>query len=169
MVYGIAFWPRSVGDKMRQTYGFADSKKLTEQQRDELFAEILRMDKSELGQIADPISPQTISNDMMAENHLGGRNLNRISYDSAFGTLLKVLKMGFKVDRIICDQVGPPKTQERELRQYCQGFLNEKTKIICESKADDTYPVVSAASIVAKVTRDNFLRTWEFKEQTRAL
>ena len=61
------------------------------------------MDKTELGQIADPISPQTISNDMMAENHLGGRNLNRISYDSAFGTLLKVLKMGFKVNRIICD------------------------------------------------------------------
>ena len=30
MVYGIAFWPVAVGDKMRQTYGFADSKKLTE-------------------------------------------------------------------------------------------------------------------------------------------
>ena len=92
---------------------------------------------------------------MMAENHLGGRNLNRISYDSAFSTLLKVIKMGFKVEKIICDQVGPPKTHERELRTYCQGFLSEETVVICESKADDTYPVVSAASIVAKVTRDN--------------
>lgn len=91
---------------------------------------------------------------MMAENHMGGRNLNRMSYDAAFSMLVKVLKMGFKVDRIICDQVGPPSTHERELRMYCGSHLDEKTQIICESKADDTYPIVSAASICAKVTRD---------------
>ena len=85
------------------------------------------MDKTELGQIADPIMPETISNDMMAENHLGGRNLNRMSYDSAFSSLLKILKMGFQVERIICDQVGPPKTHERELRQYCEGYLSPST------------------------------------------
>jgi len=112
------------------------------------------MDKTELGYLTDALNPQTISNEMMAETHLGGRNLNRLSYDSAFGILLKVLKMGFKVSRIICDQVGPPKTHEKELRDYCKGYLDQETEIICESKADDTYPVVSAASICAKVTRD---------------
>lgn len=30
MVYGCAFWPESVGKQMRQKYGFADSKQLTE-------------------------------------------------------------------------------------------------------------------------------------------
>ena len=114
--------------------------------------------------MADPIDPQVISNDMKAENHLGGRNLNRMSYDSAFGKLLKVLKMGFKVQRIICDQVGPPKTQEREIRIFCEGYIDSETQIICESKADDTFPVVSAASIVAKVTRDSILRDWVFTE-----
>lgn len=34
-----------------------------------------------------------------------------------------------------------------------------------ESKADDTYPVVSAASICAKVTRDHELRDFQFREQ----
>jgi len=33
-----------------------------------------------------------------------------------------------------------------------------------ESKADDTYPIVSAASICAKQTRDHTLRDWQFEE-----
>ena len=55
------------------------------------------MDKTELGYLTDALDPRMISGDMMAENHMGGRNLNRMSYDSAFGMLLKVIKMGFKV------------------------------------------------------------------------
>ena len=139
---------------MRKKFGFTDSKKLTEKQRDDLWKHILSMEKTELGYMVAVIDPTVISSDMLAENHLGGRNLNRLSYDAAFGMLLRVLKMGFRVDRIICDQVGPPATHCRELRQYCEGYLDESTQIICESKADDTYPVVSAASICAKVPRD---------------
>ena len=154
MVYGLAFWPTSVGTEMRRKFGFADSKKLTEKQRDDLFEKIVEMDKTELGYITAVLDPALISSDMLAENHLGGRNLNRMSYDAAFGALLRVLKMGFRVDRIICDQVGPPKTHCFELRQFCEGYLDEATEVICESKADDTYPIVSAASICAKVTRD---------------
>ena len=37
--------------------------------------------------------------------------------------------------------------------------------MVVESKADDTYPVVSAASICAKVTRDHALNDFEYKEK----
>ena len=30
MVYGCAWWPVSVGDKMREDYGFVDSKQIPE-------------------------------------------------------------------------------------------------------------------------------------------
>ena len=30
MVYGLAFWPVTVAEEMKQTYQFADSKKLSE-------------------------------------------------------------------------------------------------------------------------------------------
>jgi len=35
---------------------------------------------------------------------------------------------------------------------------------VVESKADDKFPVVSAASIAAKVVRDKELKDWAFKE-----
>jgi hypothetical protein len=38
----------------------------------------------------------------------GGKNLNSISFDAALGLIENVVKMGFKVNRIICDTVGPP-------------------------------------------------------------
>lgn len=37
--------------------------------------------------------------------------------------------------------------------------------MVSESKADDTYPIVSAASICAKVMRDKLLEEWEFNEE----
>ena len=52
---------------------------------------------------------------------------------------------------------------------YVLDVLDPDTEIICESKADDTYTVVSAASIVAKYTRDKILADWVYREQKIAL
>ena len=43
-------------------------------------------------------------------------------------------------------------------------FSHEDIKFKVESKADDSYKCVSAASIVAKVHRDRMLKDWEFVE-----
>jgi len=40
------------------------------------------------------------------------------------------------------------------MKELCGSLLTDDIDIRSESKADDKYPVVSAASIVAKVSRD---------------
>ena len=122
------------------------------------------MDKSELGYIPAVINPDVMSNKMLAENHLGGLNLNDQSYEIAFDALKQILQMGFKVKRIIADQVGPPGKQEFVMKKIVGYNLIRDIEIKCERKADDKYPVVSAASIVAKVTRDRSLHNWNYPE-----
>jgi len=50
------------------------------------------------------------------------------------------------------------------MRDRCGSLMPHDIIIKSESKADDKYPVVSAASIVAKVSRDELLAQWVFKE-----
>ena len=40
LVYGCSFWPVTVGEAMREKFGFIDSKKTTEEQRDTMFKQI---------------------------------------------------------------------------------------------------------------------------------
>ncbi len=63
------------------------------------------------------------------------------------------------VFQVFVDTVGPPEKYRAKLSE-----LFPQLEITVESKADANYPVVSAASVVAKVTRDAVLRRWRFLE-----
>jgi ribonuclease H2 subunit A len=105
----------------------------------------------ELGFFTSVLHAEYLSNTMKAENGRGGKNLNKISHDTAIDLINKVKSCGVNLKRVILDTVGQPESYKRLLRER----LNDPNlEIIVESKADSTYPVVSAASIAAKVTRD---------------
>jgi len=55
--------------------------------------------------------------------------------------------------------VGDPEKYQIKLTEKFPGI-----KFVVAKKADSLYPVVSGASIVAKVTRDRALRNWVFDE-----
>lgn len=61
--------------------------------------------------------------------------------------------------QIYVDTVGPPSSYQAKLCRVFPGI-----DITVAKKADSTYPIVSAASIVAKVTRDAILKNWAFAE-----
>ncbi len=46
---------------------------------------------------------------------------------------------------------------ERHFRQMVSGRLSYNPQMVCEHKADDHYPIVSAASIIAKTNRDRIV------------
>lgn len=165
MVYGAAFWPAKDGNfskDMKSKYGFADSKQLSEAQRERIFEKIKETQFQDIGFFATVLTAEYISNSMQAENGNGGKNLNKISHDTAIDLIKKVRDtLGFKVRRVYLDTVGDPKKYKQIIEHALGGTA---TEITVESKADDTYPVVSAASICAKVTRDHELRDFKFLE-----
>ncbi|GAB2302732.1 hypothetical protein Dimus_036727 [Dionaea muscipula] len=86
-------------------------------------------------------------------------NLNEISHESAMGLVTKVLNMGVLLTEVYIDTVGDADKYTIKLAQRFPSI-----KFVVAKKADSLYPVVSGASIVAKVTRDRALRDWIFDE-----
>ncbi|KAF5275894.1 hypothetical protein FQR65_LT04133 [Abscondita terminalis] len=155
MVYGIAFCPLEKSEILK-TFECADSKALTEEKRDAIFTKLCG-NTEVVGWAVDVISPNYISNSMLSRTK---HSLNAVSTDSAVGLIKAVEKAGVNIDHIYVDTLGskPEKYQAFLLNLF------PNYKITVAKKADSTYPIVSAASICAKVTRDHALQVWKFKE-----
>merc|ERR1719491_1841921 len=156
MLYGACMCPESKLSDLQST-GVFDSKQLTDEQRRELFAVIKKSDYLEW--IIDSIPADWMSDMMIRENRF---SLNEISHNSAMDMIQKALDNGFNVTHVFLDTVGPPESYEQKLRNHFMGF---DIKFTVAKKADALYPVVSAASICAKVTRDDILENWTFVER----
>ncbi|XP_004497147.1 ribonuclease H2 subunit A [Cicer arietinum] len=153
MVYGCLYCPRSY-QKTLSSLSFADSKTLKEEKREELF-ETLKANDS-IGWAVDVIDPKELSAKMLKKSKI---NLNEISHDSAMGLVDRVLKMGVLLTEVYIDTVGDPGKYEMKLSKKFPSI-----KFVVAKKADSLYPVVSGASIVAKVTRDRAIREWVLDE-----
>lgn len=154
MVYGIAFCPLSKADKLVDLK-CADSKVLNEVKRDNIFTEILKSN-DEVGWAVEVISPNSICNSMFSRSKI---SLNQVSMDSAIGLIRQAISAGVNLAEIYVDTVGPPEKYQAYLTSLFPAYIIKVAK-----KADSTYPIVSAASICAKVTRDHTLQTWVFQE-----
>lgn len=119
-----------------------DSKLLTREEREFLYKKILKIsDKYKI------IITQPQEIDKAVHGH-DGLNLNRLEAKKSAEILNE-----FNPDKAIVDC---PSNNIEAFRIYLKRLLkNKKIELVLEHKADVNYPVVSAASILAKVTRDN--------------
>ncbi|EDW45393.1 ribonuclease H2 subunit A [Drosophila sechellia] len=157
MVYGISYCPLE-RNKALEDLGCADSKQLTEGKRDIIFNDINTKEyaTSCVGWAVEIISPNTISTSMYRRSKC---SLNEVSMDSAMGLIQQAIDAGVNIAEVYVDTVGPPEKYQEKLLKRFPNF-----KITVAKKADSTYPIVSAASICAKVTRDHALKVWSFPE-----
>ncbi len=119
--------------------GVRDSKQLSPRQREALFDRIKETAKQFEIII---IYPKEIDDVLESED----LNLN----------WLEAIKSAQLIESLRCDKVilDCPSTNIEAYTDYVNKLLKKKVKVIAEHKADENYPVVSAASILAKVTRD---------------
>ncbi|TKY87593.1 hypothetical protein EX895_003607 [Sporisorium graminicola] len=158
LVYGIAYCPVSYQDDLKQI-GFADSKALTAERRDTLLSALID-DSTHLGWAVRVMAPQDISAGMLRRRPV---NLNAQSSAATVSLIAGVLESGVDVTEIYVDTVGDPKSYSRLLSSQFPRHPHIKWTVT--SKADAIYPIVGAASIAAKVTRDRCIEGWRYAEQ----
>ncbi|XP_003797965.1 ribonuclease H2 subunit A isoform X1 [Otolemur garnettii] len=155
MVYAICYCPLSHLADL-EALKVADSKTLSESERNRLFAK-MEEDRDFVGWALDVLSPNLISTSMLGRVKY---NLNSLSHDTATALIQYALDQGVKVSQVFVDTVGMPETYQKRLQQCFPGI-----KVTVKAKADSLYSVVSAASICAKVARDQAVRNWRFVER----
>ena len=106
-----------------------------------------------MGWCVKVVTPQYISNCMLRRHKY---NLNALSYDTVYYLLEQVKAAGVMVQHVYVDTLGKPESYKRLLSERFPRF-----EFTVSSKADSIYPIVGAASIFAKVTRDWNLEKWQ--------
>jgi len=122
--------------------GVKDSKLLSPSRREALAAEIKRIAKKH---VVVKLSPAEIDRVVMT-----GMKLHRLNW-------LEAQAMARVIELLHPDiaYVDASDVLEERFKQQILEFLPFKIEIVSEHKADRKYPVVSAASIIAKVERDH--------------
>lgn len=158
MVYAATYCPKSCEPALN-ALGADDSKQLSEQQRENLRHKI---DSAPfLRSVSRVLSAHELSVKMLRKVK---HNLNLISHETALSLVRQAMDEGANISEIYVDTVGNPDIYAQKFRD---AFPNLK-KIVVAKKADSTYRIVGAASIVAKTTRDRAIRDWVFPEEQRS-
>lgn len=151
MVYGVFYLPVDVHSSLlTQTYHFNDSKQLTPVVRTNLTKRLCTSGTDldvNCGWAVTSLSAADISANMLRAG--GSYNLNAQAMDATIELIRGVLERGVNVQEIYIDTIGQPAVYQRKLER-----IFPTTKITVAKKADSLFPCVSAASVVAKVTRD---------------
>jgi ribonuclease HII len=121
--------------------GVKDSKLLSPKKRENLSKEIARLAEKH---VTLKLLPKEI--DHVVESNRKLHKLNRLEAHS-MAQIINALKP----DEVYVDAAD---VLEDRFKHHIQEDLVVKTKVISRHKADKIYPVVSAASIIAKVERD---------------
>ncbi|NXD46729.1 RNH2A Ribonuclease, partial [Copsychus sechellarum] len=141
MVYAACYCPVEKLPEL-EALGVADSKTLSEAERERRLG-LLEAAGDFVGWGLQVLPPALISACMQQRAKY---NLNELSHDTAAELIQFALDSGVQVTQVFLDTVGPAERYQAKLQQR---FPN--LGVTVRPKADALFPVVSAASICAKV------------------
>jgi len=133
--------------ELLKSLGVKDSKELTRKQREDIYNEVTKLTYKYKYII---IGPKTI------DYYVYKNKLNYLELEN----MIKIIEE-IKPDKVIIDF---PVVNMKKVIEYIKNNLKINIELVVENRADKNYPVVSAASIIAKVIRDKEID--KIKEKT---
>lgn len=143
VVAGVAFKTENL--HFLDELGVKDSKLLSPKKREALYTEIINL--TEKHQTIKVLPSQI---DKAVESSRKLHKLNRLEAQ----TMAEIIE-ALKPDEVYVDAAD---VLEYRFKHHIQECLTIKTRIISKHKADRIFPIVSAASIIAKVERDQEIK-----------
>lgn len=129
------------GVKKLKELGVRDSKTLTARRRDQLYPEILKA--------ADRVHWASVSPGEIDDVVTNGKRLRKLNYLEAVYFAKVIDQLGAPRVTVDASDIIPGR-----FGRDISSNLSAKCRVVALHKADRDYPVVSAASIIAKVERD---------------
>ncbi len=143
MVVAGVVLPSRRSEKFLREEGVRDSKELSRKKRETLFPII--------HQASLNIVTRTVSASDLDAWRESGKSLNELEA-KVFAEIINETRPRLAI--VDCSDVVP-RTFRKRIHRYLE---RPAPRLICEHYADRNYPVVSAASIIAKVTRDRAIQ-----------
>lgn len=128
-----------VGLRTLMDLGIKDSKKLTPQRRLKLFPSIIMASAYVAVKAIQPCE-------------IDAHNISHLTMKAMYSLLAPLAKHNL-IRRVVADYVNPAK----KLQRLIKGLLPSEVEVLVVEDADDKYFECMAASIIAKVVRDNEL------------
>ena len=139
VIAGVVIKEEALNDLI--TTGLTDSKLLTAKSREKLFQKINEM--------VEDFKIIIIPADEIDSQKKAGVNLNTLEFN-------KIVEILNSLSNWECAFVDACDTNAERFEEMLKANIN--SNVVAEHFADKKYPVVSAASILAKVTRDNEIK-----------
>jgi ribonuclease H2 subunit A len=151
MVYGCFYLPTALEESLlKETHAFTDSKQLTASRRAYLMQRLCTPGSDlykSCGWATSSLSARDISAGMLKP---AVYNLNAQAVYATISLIRGVIHTrNVNVKEVFVDTLGAPDVHRRRLEAAFPGV-----RFTVEKKADALFPVVGAASVAAKVTRD---------------
>ncbi len=165
MVIAFVAAPEELIEELKKI-GVKDSKKLSPKKREEIFSKLLDI----VHRSVKVIPPKEIDNRSLVAVSIDEFELIKIS-NGLYEFLDEIIKEHYSDEtvlfKVFVDAPGSYSKDNRKefasrviqdkLAQLMKRYHNVIFEVVVEPKADDKYPIVSAASIIAKVSRDKMV------------